>query len=100
MSAQSKVYLNGDKLSLHDAKGHLSFGRGAADDRVERLVDLVQAVEGHAEADAVLEVGQSSGDAVEEDADGRGNVFPEGLRVLPVLAPVPKKALRVGQNCK
>ena len=84
-------YLYRNKFPFHDSQRHLRLGRRAADDRVERLRHVLQAVEGDAERDAVLEVGDGAGDAVEKDSNGRRDVLPERFCVLPMLAGMPQE---------
>jgi hypothetical protein len=87
----ANLYRN--KLPLHDSQRHLRLRRRTADDRVERLCYVLQAVEGDAEGDAVLEVGDCAGDAVEEDSNSRRDVFPERFCILSMLAGMPEESL-------
>jgi len=81
------------KIPLQHPQRHLCFGRRAAHNRIERLRHLVEAGEGHAEAHAVLEVGERAGHAVEVEPDGGGDVLLEALDVLLVPAGVPEETL-------
>ena len=81
------------KVPLEHAQRHLCFGGRTAHNRVERLDHLMEAGEGHAEADAVLEVGQRAGHPVKVEPDGGGNVLLKTLDVLLVAAAVPEEAL-------
>jgi len=82
-----------DKVPLQHAQRHLRLGCRAAHNGVERLADLGEAGEGHAEAHAVLEVGERARHAVKVEPDGGGDVLLEALDVLLVAAGVPEEAL-------
>ncbi len=70
-------------ITLQHAQRHLRFGRRAADNRVHRLLHLVQPGKCYAKADTVLVVGQRAQDAVEVDTDCGGDVLSKALDVLP-----------------
>ena len=57
-------------------------GCGAADDGVEGLGDVLQAGEGHAQARAVLVVGQRARHPVEVEADRGRDVLAERLHIV------------------
>ena len=72
--------LEREELPLHDAERHLRLCGGAADDGIERLISqlsLGESLEGGAQGDAVLVVGQCPLETIKVDPDCRGHILPE-----------------------
>jgi len=81
------------EVTLQQSQRHFCLGCGAADDGVEGLGDVLQAGEGHAQARAVLVVGQRARHPVEVEADRGGDVLAERLDVGLVPGAVPQQPL-------
>lgn len=85
-------------LKIHEVspdfgQGHLGPGRRAAHHGEQFIRYFVQSCEGHAEVYPILVVGQSTGIAVEEHSNGRGDVLPKRFDVFPAFTVVPQKSL-------